>query len=46
MFDAATSFNQPLGNWNTVSASRMDYMFKASPFNQPLGNWNTCLMLH
>jgi surface protein len=46
MFDAASSFNQPLGNWTftttgSVSIS-MNGMFNgASSFNQDIGSWNT-----
>ena len=41
MFGGATSFNQPLNNWNV---SNVDYMYKmfmeARSFNQPLDKWN------
>ena len=37
----ATSFNQPLNNWNVSNVTNMGAMFKgATPFNQPLNNWN------
>ena len=41
MFDGATSFNQPLNNWNVSNVTSMEAMFKnAESFNQPLNNWN------
>ena len=42
MFQGATNFNQPLGNWNVSKASeRMHNMFDgASSFNQSLEKWN------
>lgn len=41
MFAGATSFNQPIGDWDMsriVSTQQMFY--NASAFNQPIGNWN------
>ena len=41
MFRAATSFNQPLDNWNVASVTTMSNMFReASAFNQPLNSWD------
>jgi len=41
MFDEATSFNQPLNNWNVSKVTTMAMMFvEATSFNQPLNNWN------
>ena len=37
----ATSFNQPLNNWNVSNVMDMRWMFEvARSFNQPLNNWN------
>ena len=41
MFWGATSFNQPLNNWNVSNVNNMGYMFGgAESFNQPLNNWD------
>merc|ERR1711988_1063500 len=41
MFCYATSFDQPLNNWNVSNVSNMIGMFnRARSFNQPLYNWN------
>ena len=37
----ATSFNQPLNNWDVSNVRYMGGMFwGARSFNQPLNNWN------
>ena len=37
MFWGATSFNQPLNNWNVSKVTYMEEMFEeATSFNQPL----------
>ena len=37
----ATSFNQPLNNWNVSNVEDTAIMFYgARSFNQPLNNWN------
>jgi surface protein len=37
MFVEATSFNQPLNNWNVSKVTNMEAMFwGATSFNQPL----------
>ena len=42
MFNRATLFNQPIGNWNTSRVTNMAGMFNtATDFNQPLNIWNT-----
>jgi surface protein len=40
MFRNATSFNQPIGNWDTSKIETIDDMFwSARAFNQDLSNW-------
>lgn len=42
MFSSATSFNQPIGHWNTAAVTNMSSVFSlATSFNQPIGGWNT-----
>jgi surface protein len=41
LFCYATSFNQPLNNWNVSNVTNMFGMFTyTTKFNQPLNNWN------
>jgi len=41
MFYGATSFNQPLDNWNTSNITTISYLFNgARNFNQDLSGWN------
>jgi hypothetical protein len=40
MFSRATSFDQPLGDWNVSGVTDMSNTFySATSFNQPLGGW-------
>jgi surface protein len=42
MFNGASSFNQPLRNWNVSSVTNMTGMFQyATVFNQNIGAWST-----
>ena len=45
MFNGASSFNQPLNNWNVSKVKNMAVMFEgARSFNQPLhAPWYVCL---
>ena len=39
---ADTSFDDPIGSWNTSAVTDMQYMFYyAMKFNQPIGSWDT-----
>ncbi len=41
MFRFATSFNQPLNNWNVSNVIDMyDMFYNATSFNQPLNSWD------
>ncbi|WP_439482267.1 BspA family leucine-rich repeat surface protein [Cyclobacterium plantarum] len=41
IFYDATSFNQPIGNWDVSNVTNMKDMFHgAISFNQPIGNWD------
>jgi surface protein len=47
MFLGATSFNQPIGNWDTSAMTQAIAMFSgASSFNQPIGTWNTSNLIY
>ena len=41
MFYGATSFNQPLNDWDVSKVTTMQGMFRStSSFNQPLDQWD------
>ena len=44
MFNKATSFNQPLNNWNTAAVVQMDCMYQ--PFAPSLFHARVWLALH
>ena len=45
MFKEASSFNQPLDQWDVSNVYDMYSMFReASSFNQPLDNWNVSFL--
>jgi surface protein len=42
LFEAKTTFNQPIESWDVSAVTSMSRMFRnASSFNQPLAAWNT-----
>ena len=42
LFERHTSFNHPIGHWDTSLVTNMEGMFQqCTKFNQPIGGWNT-----
>ena len=39
MFEGATKFNRPIGNWDVTSLKDGSKMFKSSVFNQVIADW-------
>lgn len=39
-----SSFNQPIGSWNTSKVTNMASLFRSTPFNQNISSWNTSLV--
>ena len=40
MFNGATLFNSPIGNWNMGNITHIGGMLAATRFNQPISEWN------
>jgi surface protein len=42
LFYSKSTFNQPIGSWDTIAVTTMQKMFEnAYAFHQPIGAWNT-----
>ena len=47
LFQNQTTFNQPIGHWDTSDVTTMQFMFTAaSAFNQDIGDWDTSQVTH
>ena len=46
MFSNATTFNQPIGEWDVSNVRNMESMFSASVFNQLLNSWDVSNVLN
>ena len=47
MFRNASTFNQPIGNWNVSSVTLMHNLFNgAATFNQAIGEWDVSSVTH
>ena len=40
VFQTATSFNQPIGDWDVSNVTDMRALFSYSGYNQDISNWN------
>ncbi|GAB5472410.1 MAG: hypothetical protein Mars2KO_05090 [Maribacter sp.] len=46
MFENASLFDQPLGNWDLTKVLNVSGMFSGTPFNQDISGWNVSNVRH